>query len=208
MKSNTKLAELIQVSLFWVIVSLLAFTPMGYINIGILKVTIIHIPVIIASISFGPKIGGYVGFMFGLTSFINNTFISPSVLSFLFTPFFENAFGKGNLFSLIICFIPRILTGVIPYYFYIFLKKLNLKTDILAISLASMSGALTNTVLVMSMVYAFFGESYSAATNIIFDNVYQIILIVFFTNGIYELVVAGIICTIICNKLKSRFNKS
>ena len=54
---------------------------------------------------------------FGLTSFINNT-MNPTPTSFVFTPFYSIAGVSGGWGSVIICFLPRILVGIIPYYVY------------------------------------------------------------------------------------------
>ena len=60
--------------------------------------------VIIAAFILGPLGGGILGFVFGLLSLIVMT-IYPSATSFVFTPFY----GIGNGWSLVICFLPRIL---------------------------------------------------------------------------------------------------
>ena len=66
--------SMVQVAIFGAIICIMAFTPfLGYIPLGFTRATIIHIPVIIASLLMGPKKGGALGFLFGLTSFINNT---------------------------------------------------------------------------------------------------------------------------------------
>jgi uncharacterized membrane protein len=45
-------------AMFLAIMILLAVTPLGFIPIGPINATTMHIPVIIASIVLGPKIGG------------------------------------------------------------------------------------------------------------------------------------------------------
>ena len=68
---------------------------LGYIPLGFTRATIIHIPVIIGSIILGPKYGAFLGFIFGLTSLVNNTF-NPTVTSFVFTPFYSLGTYVGN----------------------------------------------------------------------------------------------------------------
>ena len=53
-----------------------------------IKPTLTHIPVIIASIVYGPKIGAYLGGFMGIMSIIRNTVIY-TVSSYLFSPFVE-----------------------------------------------------------------------------------------------------------------------
>ncbi|HIY18963.1 MAG TPA: ECF transporter S component, partial [Candidatus Blautia avistercoris] len=102
-----------QTALFMALIVLMAFTPfLGYIPLGFTRATIIHVPVILGSLLLGPKKGALLGGVFGLTSFVNNT-INPTVTSFVFTPFYTLGEFQGGIGSLIICFIPRILTGVV-----------------------------------------------------------------------------------------------
>ena len=70
---NNKTAELVLTALFAAIIIIMAFTPLGYIPLVVINATIIHIPVILGSLFCGPKKGGFLGFIFGLTSFIKNT---------------------------------------------------------------------------------------------------------------------------------------
>ena len=83
---NKKTYQMVLTALFAAIIILMAFIPfLGYINLVVIKATLIHVPVIIGSIILGPKRGAFLGFVFGCTSLINNT-INPSLLSFAFSP--------------------------------------------------------------------------------------------------------------------------
>ena len=120
MKNNAK--DLVILSLFTAIIALMTFTPLGYIP-WVVKITLIQIPVIVGSVLLGPAKGAFLGFVFGLTSLINNT-INPGLTSFLFVPWYSlSPAVKTSWLSLVICFVPRILTGVVPYYIQKFLKK-------------------------------------------------------------------------------------
>lgn len=196
--SRTK--SLTQVALFAALIFIMAFTPfLGYIPLGFTRATIIHIPVIIGSLMLGPKKGAALGFVFGLTSFINNT-INPSVTSFVFTPFYSLGEYSGGLGSIIICFVPRILVGITPYYVYRLVAKIagkkGKKVPAAGLALAGLTGALTNTLLVMHMILLFFGDSYAAASEIT-GNVYLAILAVIGVNGVPEAIVAAVITVLI-----------
>ena len=83
-----------------------------------IKPTIVHIPVIIASILYGPRVGATLGGLMGVISVVTNTIVLLPT-SYLFSPFVEN----GNLYSLMIAMIPRILIGITPYYVYKIMKN-------------------------------------------------------------------------------------
>ena len=198
-KVNTKssianVRSMIQVALFGAIIVILAFTPfLGYIPLGFTRATIIHIPVIIGSLLMGPKKGAVLGFVFGVTSFINNT-MNPTVTSFVFTPFYSLGEFSGGIGSLIICFVPRILVGVVPHYVYRGVKSLTKseKVSSTGLILAGMSGALVNTLLVMNMIFVFFRDAYAKANGVAESAVYTFILSIIGINGVPEAIVAAI----------------
>ena len=122
---NNKTFQLVLTSLFAAIIIIMAFTPLGYIPLVVINATIIHIPVILGSLFCGPKKGAVLGFIFGLTSFIKNTIMPTSLSAFVFSPVLAaGMMGPEGVFkSLFICFVPRILVGVIPYFIYLLVKK-------------------------------------------------------------------------------------
>ena len=185
--SRISIIGMVQTAIFGAIIIIMAFTPfIGYITIGPLRATIIHVPVIIASLLLGPKKGGALGFLFGLTSFINNT-MNPTLISFVFTPFYS-----------IICFVPRILVGILPFYVYklaIHLRKKRGKSGVSNAGLifAGVTGSLVNTLLVMNLIFVFFREGYAAVNDVAVSTVYTVILAAIVTNGVPEAIVAGVI---------------
>ncbi|MCM1212420.1 MAG: ECF transporter S component [Blautia sp.] len=122
---NEKTYELVLTALFTAIIIIMAFTPLGYIPLVVINATIIHIPVILGALFLGPKKGAFLGFTFGLTSFINNTFNAVTPSAFVFSPVLAASFvGVSGIFkSLYICFIPRILVGIVPYYVYLLIRR-------------------------------------------------------------------------------------
>lgn len=123
---NEKTYELVLTALFTAIIVIMAFTPLGYIPLVVINATIIHIPVILGALFLGPKKGAFLGFVFGFTSLINNTFKAATASAFVFSPVLAaNVIGVSGIFkSLYICFVPRILVGVIPYFVYILIRNL------------------------------------------------------------------------------------
>lgn len=131
------------------------------------------------------------GGLFGLTSLLVNTF-TPNPTSFVFSPFYSLGETGGNGWSLVICFVPRILVGVAPYFVYKGMKKL-IKSDAVCLTVSGFVGSMVNTLLVMNMIYLFFGESWAAVKGIAADVIYATILGIIATNGIPEAIVAALI---------------
>lgn len=125
MNTNKKMFGMVLTALFMAIIVIMAFTPLGYIPLVVINATIIHIPVILGSLFCGPKKGAFLGFVFGFTSFIKNTFMPTSLSAFVFSPVLAmDVVGVSGVFkSIFICFVPRILVGVVPYFVYILVKK-------------------------------------------------------------------------------------
>ena len=201
---SKKTLGMVQIALFSAIIIVMAFTPFfGYIPLGFTRATIIHIPVIIGSLILGPVQGAILGGIFGLTSLINNT-INPTATSFVFSPFYSGGIAQGGWQSIVICFLPRILTGVIPFYVYYALKgkgSCSKKRQSFALSIAGFAGSMTNTLLVMNFIYIFFGQSYAIATKRALNSLYSAILVIIGFNGIPEAIVAAIIVTAVVRAL-------
>ena len=191
------------------IIVVMASVPfLGYIPLGFMNATIIHVPVIIGAILLGPKYGAFLGLVFGVTSVIRAT-ITPNVTSFVFSPFVSiNGFG-GNGWSLVIAIVPRVLIGVVAYY--VFAAMMNFFRDkkgghTISLWIAGVAGSLTNTLLVMNLIYIFFGESYAAASNKLAEGFYMVIMSVIVINGVPEAIVAGILVTSIVKVLSKVMN--
>lgn len=125
MNTNKKMFGMVLTALFMAIIIIMAFTPLGYIPLVVINATIIHIPVILGSLFCGPKKGAFLGFVFGCTSFIKNTLMPTSLSAFVFSPVLAmDMVGVSGVFkSIFICFVPRILVGVVPYFVYVLLKR-------------------------------------------------------------------------------------
>ena len=203
-KASAKTLGMVQLALLGALIFILAFTPfLGYIPLGVTRATIIHVPVIIGSLLLGPKKGAVLGFLFGVTSFLQNSFISPNITSFTFTPLSSVGDFPGHGWGLVVCFVPRILVGVVPYYVYkLFTKWLGGKKGGQSVSLAiaGLAGSLTNTLLVMNLIYLCFGRQYAAAKEIA-TGLYGVILSVIFINGVPEAIVAALLTAVICKAL-------
>ena len=194
-KTLTRLALLIAIELMVGLIPMLGYIPMPG-----LQITTQHIPVIIAGALLGVKGGAAVGFVFGLTSFLNATFIQPNpIFSPLFSPFYSNGVFEGNALSLVICFVPRILVGVVAALVFKFIVRALKGGAATSSAVAAVFGSMTNTVLVLLGIYFFFGAQYAGALDIPIDQLFAIAVggtIV--ANGIPEAIAAVVLTATVC----------
>lgn len=195
-QATVKYRDFVLLALFTAIVFVLGLTPLGMVPLGLIKATTLHIPVIIGCLLLGPRYGAVLGFMFGLVSFLSNT-MSPAVLSFAFTPLIPvPGTPNGSPLSLVICFVPRILVGVVPWFVYRGLQKLmkeSSRGEILSMAIAGASGAILNTGLVMSLIYFLFRDAYASVNGIPVEAVAGVVLGVVGTNGVAETALAAVL---------------
>ncbi len=208
MQNNKKdsIRFFIQFALLAAIEAVFCFTPLGSLPaVGPIVATLAMIPVIITSILLGTKAGTLMGALAGLFSFIVWTFTPPTPLAaFVFSPFYSLGEYQGNFFSIVICFVPRILVGTVAGALYKALSK-SMKNNILAMVIASVVGSLVNTFGVMLGIWAFFGEQYASLAG---QGILLIIGSTVLTSGIPEAVVAGVICPAVSNPVRKYVLKS
>jgi len=177
------------------IMFIMGFTPLGSIPLPFMKATTTHIPVILAAMLFGWRIGAMFGVGFGIVSVIRST-IMPNVTSFAFSPFVPiPGTDSGSWSALIIAFVPRVCIAFAVLAIYKLIKsKLSLKTCGLVCGIV---GSLTNTVLVLGMIYLLLGREYASAMSIGYDLLLTMLCGVVVTNGIGEAITAAVITAIL-----------
>lgn len=192
---NQKTKDLIMYAMFIAIEMMLVFIPfLGYIPIGPLRATTLHIPVIIAGVILGKKGGSIIGLIFGLSSLFYNT-VSPTVTSFVFSPFIS-----GSILSAVVAIVPRVLIGFVSGIIFEQFSK-HKGNQYLGIIIAGLAGSLTNTILVLSGIYFIFGQSYASAIGQDFNVLMAYLIGIITTSGILEAVVGTIIALFVCKPL-------
>lgn len=194
---NKKTTNMVIFSMLLAIEVVMSFTPLGFLRIGLLSLTMLHIPVIICAMALGKKYGAALGFVMGFCSFYNATF-SPTITSFCFTPFFSMGGVEGNWTSLLIAFIPRIALGYGAGAIYERLKSKNGRT---AAALSGLSGALINTIGVLGGIWLFFKEPYEAVLG---NTIVAMLMTTVGVNSIAEAVVGVIAAMAVHTVLKHR----
>lgn len=187
---------LVLTALFTAILLLMGFTPLGLIDLPIIKATILHVPVIIASVLLGPKKGAFLGGVFGAISLWKNT-MAPSLLSFAFSPFVPlPGESHGSPWALVLCFVPRILVGVVPWFVVKAFQKLPWHGGVaytIGCVVAGAIGSAVNTGLVMGLMGLVLGGSFAAAQGIAGDAVWGGILTIVLANGVPEAIAAAVL---------------
>lgn len=189
-KNTVRLA---QFALLLALEAIVCFTPLGSLPaIGVVVATLGMIPVIITAVVMGTGAGALMGAFAGLFSFLVWTFMPPNpIIAFVFTPAYSVGASRGNFWSIVICFVPRILVGVVTGVCLKLFTRLHLKT-VLAYSLSGVLGSLANTLLVLGGIYLFFGSGYASALGQNFGALPAILGLVILTNGLPEAFLGGL----------------
>lgn len=190
-QQTTNVKHLALLALFVSIEFLLFLTPLGFVPIGPIHATTLHIPVIIAAILLGPRAGLSIGFCFAILSLIKNTF-SPTLTSFVFSPFYSFGQVHGSLASLWIAVGPRLILGFGTAICFAWLFKI-LKNRILAAALSASIMTFTHTILVVTSIYCFFAEPYAAVRKTTTTTLFAVISTIVTLNGIMEVLLATFI---------------
>lgn len=97
-----KTVLLVETAMLAAIVVIMALTPLGYLRVGPLELTLIMIPVMIGAVTCGPAVGALLGGVFGITSFVQCFMGSPlgAILVSLSIPR-----------TFLVCVVTRILAG-------------------------------------------------------------------------------------------------
>lgn len=95
------------------LIALLGFTPVGMIPLGFINISILAIPVIVGTISVGPKCGLVLGACFGGISALSafGIYGTPSALA-------SALVAASPALALVVCFVPRLLVPVAAHGVY------------------------------------------------------------------------------------------
>lgn len=181
-----KQSSIAQIAIFFAIMLVLHLLSSVIFNLlpVPIKPTIIHIPVIIASIIYGPRIGAVLGALMGVISVVTNTVVLLPT-SYLFSPFVEN----GSINSLMIAIVPRILIGITPYFVYKWMKN---KPGLV---LAGAVGSMTNTIFVLGGIFILFSSVYNG-------DIRAMLALVLSANSISEMIISALLTVAIVPALE------
>ena len=197
---------MVSVALMAAIVIVLANTPLGMIQLPIIKATTVHIPVIIGAVLLGPSAGAILGAVFGICSLISNT-MAPTLLSFAFSPFMSTSGIPGALKAIWISVGCRILIGVAAGWLWILFARLKVN-QIIALPIVGFVGSMVNTITVMGSIYLLFAQQYAEAKEVAVTAVWGLVMGTVTASGIPEAIAAAILVLALGKVLISVFKKS
>ena len=190
---------MVSVALMAAIVIVLANTPLGMIQLPIIKATTVHIPVIIGAVLLGPSV-------FGICSLISNT-MAPTLLSFAFSPFMSTSGIPGALKAIWVSVGCRILIGVAAGWLWILFARLKVN-QIIALPIVGFVGSMVNTITVMGSIYLLFAQQYAEAKEVAVTAVWGLVMGTVTASGIPEAIAAAILVLALGKVLISVFKKS
>lgn len=188
-KQHKSILTLVQMAVLIGIMLALELTGLGMVKIGLLEMTILQFPVIVGAILIGPTAGAGLGLVFGLISFwecFGKSFFGTTLLSI--NPFF----------TFLVCVPTRVLMGFLCGCIYRGLHKImvngkehvNQTIKLVPYLVASLSGALLNTLFFMSVLLALFSTTEFIAGYMQMAGTQNLILFAVWFVGIQGLVEA------------------
>ena len=176
--------------LFTALIIMMVFFGIGFISVGQIAITLLHIPIIIAAIAIGTKEGVLVGLIVGVCCMIKAA-LRPETPT---DPLFVNP---------IVSVLPRMLIGLfsgLVYRAFMSIVK-NKEAGVIpaaACIVSAVVGTLTNTVFVLGALVLLYGDKIAVAKSQVISFVIATIIA---TNGIFELITAVIVVPIIATTL-------
>ncbi len=155
MKSTNKgmnMASVLNLTLtavFLAIIIVMSFTPIGYLKVGTIEISLLAIPVAMGAALLGVGGGALLGLAFGITSLIQ---------CFGMSAFGTALFGINPALTAILCIVPRVIVGVASALVYKALKGKKIQPNIASL-LSFLTAAVVNTVLFVGLFIAFFGNT-------------------------------------------------
>ena len=175
------------------ILLVMSFTPLGYLNIGPLAISLNMIPVAIGAVALGPGGGAFLGAVFGITSCLQCVGIGGTsamgVILFEISP----------ILTILQRFLTRVLAGWLTGIVYRWLHKPHFRYTGYA---AGFFAALFNTVFFMAALVLLFGNTPYLQDKIAGRNILVFILSFVGINAVVELLAATVTVGVVCKALE------
>ncbi|GEK90679.1 ECF transporter S component [Alkalibacterium kapii] len=194
MSLNRKKSKSRRIALLGILTAIILiqnFVPfLGNIPIPPLNPTIIHITVIVATLTMSTTDGMIIGGIWGITRMIRAYTMPATPLDLMLWT------------NPMIALLPRILIGLFTGWGYAFFKRVFSNRDKLTLVGASVVGSFMNTIFVLLFIYLFYGEPYAQAIDVDISNLAGALAVIVGTNGVAEAIAAGIIAPLVTIPLR------
>ena len=200
MNTNSKTLRLSRLALFAALILLLNYTPLGYIHLFALEITLIVIPVTVGAMLLGPADGAVLGGIFGLTSFA--------------TCFGSSQFGAmllsiNPIATFITCVVARVLAGFLTGVVFQALHRFE-RTRGLSYAIGGLLGPVFNTLFFMGSILLFFWNTdYIQAMAAGMGTANPLVFVALFVgiNAVFETAVSFLVSAALCRVLYPILNK-
>lgn len=177
--------QLTMLGLMVAVLLLMAYTPLGYLNIGPLAITFNMIPVAICAITMGPVGGAIAGGVFGLTSFLQCIGVGG------ISAMGATLFGIDPFLAFVQRFVPRCLDGFLLGFIFQGVRKW--KNTPLACFVTGFSAAFLNTLFFMSALILLFGNTEYVQGLIGGKNIVLFVCTFVGINAVFEMLASTIV---------------
>ncbi len=207
MSSTTR--TLTQLALLTAVILVMAYTPLGYLRVGPLTMSLLTVPVAIGAMLVGPVGGAWLGLIFGLTSFMNAVNGTGGLTAF--------AFQYNPVFCFITCAVARVACGLCCGLLYKGAARLFKTHDKAACVVGALSAPLLNTLFFMSCLLGFFYQLDQIQNMLSNQQVQQMLaasgipaplavaVVMVGVQGLIEAVTSGVISTAVTVALRRVF---
>ena len=192
-KKSLDTRRMVLLAMLSAILLVMSFTPLGYLNVGPLAISLNMIPVAIGAVALGPGGGAFLGAVFGVTSCLQCVGIGgTSAMGMIL-------FEISPILTILQRFVTRVLAGCLTGLVY---KGLHQAKFVLAPYVAGLSAALLNTVLFMAALVLLFGNTAYLQELIAGRNVLAFTISFVGINALVEVFAATVIVGAVCKALE------
>ena len=175
------------------ILLIMSLTPLGYLNIGLLAISLNMIPVAIGAVALGPGGGAFLGAVFGITSCLQCVGIGGT--SYMGMILFE----ISPVLTILQRFATRVLAGCLTGFAYRGMRKVHFRYGTYG---AGFCAAALNTILFMAALVLLFGNTPYLQNLIGGRNILLFILSFVGINAAVELLAATVTVGAVCKALE------
>lgn len=177
------LPKFVVCSLLFALILLMSFTPIGFLTIGPVSITLVQLPVLVGLLCEGLGVGMILGAAFGIVSLLRA--LAPAGI---LDPFFLNP---------LVSILPRLLVPLLAWAAYRGLWRVLARwpkqRPWLSYAGSALVGTLTNTVGVLLMLYLLYAGQVAEAFGISRELVGGVLAGIVVSNGIPEAIFAVLV---------------